>query len=104
MKLAEEKDKEDAQARKAANLRVFNPDGPSELFITSGRPQRTIYEPTNRGAVLSLKQRSDALVAKAQAEDDALMKALATGKKRGAATQENRAPAKRRVLAKNLKG
>ncbi|KAJ7136892.1 hypothetical protein C8R44DRAFT_728837 [Mycena epipterygia] len=98
MKLAEEKDKEDAQARKAANLRIFNPDGPSELFITSGRPRRTIYEPTNRGVVLSLKQCSDALVAKAQAEDDALIKALATGKKRGAATQENRAPAKRGVL------
>ncbi|KAJ7114689.1 hypothetical protein C8R44DRAFT_880775 [Mycena epipterygia] len=92
MKLAEALEEREAKARKAA---VLNPDGPSDLFITSGRPRRTIYEPVNRGAVLSLKERSDALDAKAKAADDALLKALTTGKKRVAETQENRVPTKR---------
>ncbi|KAJ7107439.1 hypothetical protein C8R44DRAFT_885452 [Mycena epipterygia] len=94
MKAAEEEEKKSAAARKAENMRLFNPDGPSQLYIT--RTKRTVHAPSNRGPVLSLKERGEALDAKSRAEDDLLLKALnGNGKKRKGATEENRAPAKK---------
>ncbi|KAJ7141046.1 hypothetical protein C8R44DRAFT_846932 [Mycena epipterygia] len=93
MKAAEEEEKKSAVARKAENMRLFNPDGPSQLYIT--RTKRTVHAPSNRGPVLSLKERGEALDAKSRAEDDLLLKALnGNGKKRKGATEENRVPAK----------
>ncbi|KAJ7090004.1 hypothetical protein C8R44DRAFT_892191 [Mycena epipterygia] len=94
MKAAEEEEKKSAAARKAENMRLFNPDGPSQLYIT--RTKRTVHAPSNRGPVLSLKERGEALDAKSRAEDDLLLKALnGNGKKRKGATEENHAPAKK---------
>ncbi|KAJ6491877.1 hypothetical protein DFH09DRAFT_1338412 [Mycena vulgaris] len=85
-----------AAARKAPNMRLHNPAGNHDLFITQARPQRTILPPKNRGAVLSLKEKTAALEAKLKADDDALLGALAAGKKRKAPAGENTAPATKR--------
>ncbi|KAJ6457580.1 hypothetical protein DFH09DRAFT_1381742 [Mycena vulgaris] len=95
-KAREVEEKKAAAARKAANMRLHNPAGDHDLFITAARPQRTILPPKNRGAVLSLKEKTAALEAKMKADDEALLGALAAGKKRKAPVGENVAPATKR--------
>ncbi|KAJ6511619.1 hypothetical protein DFH09DRAFT_1100374 [Mycena vulgaris] len=53
-------------------------------------------ERMDRGAVLSLKEKTAALEAKMKADDDAFLGALAAGKKRKAPAGENAAPATKR--------
>ncbi|KAJ6529042.1 hypothetical protein DFH09DRAFT_1327459 [Mycena vulgaris] len=95
-KVREVEEKQAAAARKAANMRLHNPAGDHDLFITAARPQRTILPPKNRGAVLSLKEKTAALEAKMKAEDKALLGALAAAKKRKAPVGENVAPVTKR--------
>ncbi|KAJ6597136.1 hypothetical protein DFH09DRAFT_1072043 [Mycena vulgaris] len=104
-RLAEEKKREDeekkeAAARKAENMRLHNPAGDHDLYITQPRrAQRPIQAVRNRGAVISLVDRNRALKEKVQAEDDALLNALEAGKKRRRGATENLVPATKRAKA-----
>jgi hypothetical protein len=79
-----------AATQKAENMRLHNPDGDTPLFVTRGR--RHIQAPTNRGDVLTLKQRNELIAEKARLADEKLQNEF---KKRKAATEVNRAPTKR---------
>ncbi|KAJ6522116.1 hypothetical protein DFH09DRAFT_1330759 [Mycena vulgaris] len=106
-KAAEAEKRKAAAVRKAENMRLHNPAGDHNLHITQGRarPSRSIQPLTSRGEVVSLDDRNKALQQKAAADDDALLKALAVGKKRkgrGDLEEENSAPpAKKRKVAGN---
>ncbi|KAJ6595061.1 hypothetical protein DFH09DRAFT_1305742 [Mycena vulgaris] len=82
--------KKAAAARKAENMRHHNPDGDTPLFVTHGR--RSIQAPSNRGDVLTLKQRNELLAEKTRQADEKLENEF---KKRKAATEENMALTKR---------
>ncbi|KAJ7105437.1 hypothetical protein C8R43DRAFT_1140873 [Mycena crocata] len=69
-----------AAKTKADNMRLNNPDGNYDLVVVAlppNRPQRTIRPPANRGSVLSLVDKRQAR------EDEALIKALQSGKGKG---------------------
>ncbi|KAJ6575968.1 hypothetical protein DFH09DRAFT_1311424 [Mycena vulgaris] len=99
----DEAKKKEREAKKAENMRLHNPAGGHDLFITEGRrPARSVVAPKNRSAVISIVDKARALEAKAKAEDDALLKALEagkknTGKKRKADAGENVAPVSKRA-------
>ncbi|KAJ7689143.1 hypothetical protein B0H17DRAFT_1202505 [Mycena rosella] len=80
---------------RAENKRLFNPDGPSQLYIT--KPRREVRPAQNKGAVISMvdkrlerERANQALNEKARKEDEVMLKAL-KGTKRKA--EENVEPA-----------